>query len=123
MRLGKLSLILFAGLAARRLQQHRSTLDVGGGRADSAPISAVSPDSRLPPAPASPAAQAAAISGTRMQFAPIIGAPVEQVTALSRRLSLRAKEKNSPSSPPAEKNATHVLKGYFCCSVKAVSRQ
>jgi hypothetical protein len=109
MNLGKLPLIFFAGAVLAGCNSTESALNVGGG-ASSPPIAAVTPNVS---APASPAAQAAAISGTRMQFAPMIGAPVEQVTALSRRLTLRAKEKNLAIFPAAEKNVTHILKGYF----------
>lgn len=48
-----------------------------------------------------------------MQFAPIIGAPVEQVTPLSRRLTVKAKERSLTIYPASEKNVTHALKGYF----------
>jgi hypothetical protein len=113
MRLGKLSPLFFAGLLLAGCNSTESALNIGGGKANSAPIAAVTPDVPAPAKPASPAAQAAAISGTRMQFAPMIGAPVEQVTALSRRLTLRAKEKNLAIFPAAEKNVTHILKGYF----------
>ena len=113
MNLGKLSPLLFAGLALAGCNSTESALNIGGGRANSAPISAVTPDVAAPSAPASPAAQTAAISGTRMQFAPMIGAPVTQVTALSRRVTLRAKEKNLAIFPASEKNVTHILKGYF----------
>jgi hypothetical protein len=116
MRLGKLSPLFFAGLLLAGCNSTESTLNIGGGRANAAPIAAVNPDisaAAAPKAPASPAAQAAAISGTRMQFAPMIGAPVTQVTALSRRLTIRAKEKNLAIFPASEKNVTHILKGYF----------
>ncbi len=116
MRLGKLLPFFFAGLLLAGCNSTESTLNIGGGRANSAPVLAVTPDiaaAAAPKASASPAAQAAAISGTRMQFAPMIGAPVTQVTALSRRLTLRAKEKNLSIFPASEKNVTHILKGYF----------
>jgi hypothetical protein len=116
MRLGKLPSLIFAGLLLAGCNSTESALNIGGGRANSPPIAAVSPDVAAPAAPkstASPSAQAAAISGTRMQFAPMIGAPVAQVTALSRRLTLRAKEKNLAIFPASEKNVTHILKGYF----------
>jgi hypothetical protein len=116
MRLGKLPSLIFAGLLLAGCNSTESALNIGGGRANSPPISAITPDVASPAAPktsASPAAQAAALTGTRMQFAPMIGAPVTQVTALSRRLTLRAKEKNLSIFPASEKNVTHILKGYF----------
>jgi hypothetical protein len=113
MRLGKLLALLFAGLLLAGCNSTESALNIGGGKAATDPIAAVAPNVPAPAKPASPAAQAAAISGTRMQFAPMIGAPVAQVTALSRRLTLRAKEKNLAIFPASEKNVTHILKGYF----------
>lgn len=113
MRLGKPSTFIFAGLLLAGCNSTESALNIGGGKANAPPIAAVTPDVPAPSAPASPAVQAAAISGTRMQFAPMIGAPVAQVTALSRRLTLRAKEKNLAIFPASEKNVTHILKGYF----------
>jgi hypothetical protein len=116
MRLGKLPSLIFAGVLLAGCNSTESALNISGGRANSPPIAAVAPDVAAPAAAkasASPAAQAAAISGTRMQFAPMIGAPVAQVTALSRRLTLRAKEKNLSIFPASEKNVTHILKGYF----------
>ncbi len=113
MNLGKLPPLLLAGLVLAGCNSTESALDIGGGRANSAPIAAVTPDVAAPSAPASPASQAAALTSTRMQFAPMIGAPVAQVTALSRRLTLRAKEKNLAIFPASEKNVTHILKGYF----------
>jgi hypothetical protein len=113
MRLGKLPSLIFAGVLLAGCNSTESALNIGGGRANSPPIAAVTPDVAAPAAPKSSTAQAAAISGTRMQFAPMIGAPVAQVTALSRRLTLRAKEKNLAIFPASEKNVTHILKGYF----------
>jgi hypothetical protein len=113
MRLGKLSPLFLAGLLLAGCNSTESALNIGGAKASSDPIAAVTPNVPAPAKPASPAAQAAAISGTRMQFAPMIGAPVAQVTALSRRLTLRAKEKSLAIFPASEKNVTHILKGYF----------
>ncbi len=48
-----------------------------------------------------------------MRFAPIIGAPVEKVTSLSRRFALRAKEQKVTIVGSTDQTATHVLKGYF----------
>ena len=112
MRLGKYHLLILGGLLLAGCKGTESTLDLGGSK----PVAAVSPDiasPATPKAPASPAAQTAALSGTRMQFAPMIGAPVTQVTALSRELTLRAKAKNLAIFPASEKNVTHILKGYF----------
>lgn len=48
-----------------------------------------------------------------MRFAPIIGAPVEKVTSLSRRFSMRAKEQKVTIVGSSDQTATHVFKGYF----------
>ena len=107
---------MLGGLLLAGCNSTESTLNIGGAKSAGKPIAAVTPDVSAPAqpgVPASPAAQAAALSGTRMQFAPMIGAPVAQVTILSRELTRRAKEKNLAIFPASEKNVTHVLKGYF----------
>ncbi len=124
MNLGKIVLTLLAGLLLASCNSTETALDVEAGRTASdpavtvnpggaAPAASTAPAAAPPTAPLSPAQQLAAISATRMQFAPIIGAPVEQVTPLSRRLTVKAKEKNLTIYPASEKNVTHVLKGYF----------
>ena len=118
MNMGKSSLILLAGLLLAACNSTESALTVEGSKSAAEPVVAANPTAPAaqPVKPATPltaAQQAAAISGTRLQFAPIIGAPVEQVTPLSRRLTLHAKEKNLTIFPISEKNVTHVLKGYF----------
>lgn len=67
-----------------------------------------------PQATAPTAPQTAAATGAiRMRFAPIIGAPVEKVTPLSRRFSARAKEQGLAIVASSDLTATHVIKGYF----------
>lgn len=89
-----------------------STLNVAGAKGNPDPAAAV--DSQGPQFPnLTPASPASASAPVRLQFAPIIGAPVEEVTPLSRRLTMRAKEKKLDIFPQSEKNITHVLKGYF----------
>ncbi len=54
------------------------------------------------------------VAGTvTMRFAPIIGAPVDKVTPLSRRISARAKEQAITIVASTDLTATHVFKGYF----------
>lgn len=60
-----------------------------------------------------PTAQTIAAGAVRMRFAPMIGAPVGNVTPLSRRLSERAKEQAITLVASTDLTATHVLKGYF----------
>mgnify|MGYP003444778797 FL=1 len=99
-----------------------STLGVEGasGQQDSA----VSGSGSALPAPATPGATAPAVTtapqvaalpagDVRMRFAPIIGAPVEKVTSLSRRFSMRAKEQKVTIVGSTDQTATHVFKGYF----------
>ena len=60
-----------------------------------------------------PPAQSTAAGAVRMRFAPMIGAPVGNVTPLSRRLSERGKEQAITLVASSDLTATHVLKGYF----------
>ncbi len=52
-------------------------------------------------------------AAVRMRWAPIIGAPVDKVTPLSRRISTRAKTQNIEIVASTDQTATLVLKGYF----------
>jgi hypothetical protein len=119
-----LAFILLAALAG--CNSTDSTLGVEG--ASGQPDGAVAgPDPILPP-PAAPAGPAPVVAGqgapapqtaalptgdVRMRFAPIIGAPVEKVTSLSRRFSMRAKEQKVTIVGSTDQTATHVFKGYF----------
>lgn len=55
----------------------------------------------------------AATASTRFQLAPIVGAPVDKVVIMNRRLSMRVKERDLALVGPDSTNGTHVLKGYF----------
>lgn len=68
-----------------------------------------------------PATSAAATQGgtttsipaaTRLQFAPIIGTPVEAAGPLSERLTLRARERGIAIARAGEP-LSHIMKGYF----------
>lgn len=63
----------------------------------------------LPPIPASPAA----VVGNNVYFAPIVGAPVAQVTALSRQLSTAAPTLGVTLKPQQAPDLTHEIRGYF----------
>ena len=63
--------------------------------------------------PASPAQGAAALSKTRLQIAPIVGASVEAATPLTSELQTRARQRGITLAGSADQAATHVLKGYF----------
>lgn len=71
-----------------------------------------------PALPATPSTIVAPVQNTvagtvTMRFAPIIGAPVDKVTPLSRRISARAKEQAITIVASTDVTATHVFKGYF----------
>ena len=57
-------------------------------------------------------ATAALPAVSRLQFAPIIGTPVEAAAPLTERLALRARERGIAIAPSGEPQ-TYVLKGYF----------
>jgi hypothetical protein len=63
--------------------------------------------------PANPAQSAAALSKTRLQIAPIVGASVEAATPLTSELQTRARQRGITLAGSADQAATHVLKGYF----------
>lgn len=69
------------------------------------------------PAPAQPQTQTAALpssssSGT-IRFLPIIGAPVQAVTPLSRQLGAEARAKGLTIRPSSDTSAENILKGYL----------
>lgn len=77
-----------------------------------------SPTTAAPaPAPASGAAatpaQTAVLARTRLQVAPIVGAPVEAAGPLTAELQTRAKQRGLTLVGSTDQTATHVLKGYF----------
>lgn len=49
----------------------------------------------------------------KVNIAPIVGAPLEAVTALSRSMNQRARETGLSLVGAGEASATHVVKGYF----------
>jgi len=65
------------------------------------------------PVPATPAQNAAILSKTRLQVAPIVGASVEAATPLTAELQTRARQRGITLAGSADQTATHVLKGYF----------
>lgn len=117
MHLGRVASIALMGLALVSCNSTESALKVDGAKASNNPAVASGPSGPgAIPAPAAaptPGQQAAAISATRLQFAPIIGAPVGKVTPLSRRLTATAKAAGLTIAPAAETNVSHILKGYF----------
>lgn len=60
-----------------------------------------------------PAPQAFAANAARVHFAPIVGAPVDRVAALSRRLSASGAQNNIRILPSASSGVDHEIRGYF----------
>ncbi|RKF05867.1 hypothetical protein DEM25_014940 [Oceaniradius stylonematis] len=59
------------------------------------------------------APQAFAANAARVHFAPIVGAPVDRVAALSRRLSASGARNNISILPSASSGVDHEIRGYF----------
>jgi hypothetical protein len=108
MYMGKIASILAAGLLLASCNSTESTLDVDGAKPAANAAGTVNP-----PVTPSPGTQNAALGAARLQFAPIIGAPVEKVTPLSRELTAAAKAKGLTIVPSADTNPSQILKGYF----------
>ena len=79
-----------------------NTLDISGNATAADP--AIPQVDNLPPPPA---------GGANVFFAPIVGAPVAKVTALSRQLSATAPTIGIQLSPGRASNLTHEIRGYF----------
>ncbi len=112
MNTARLALCLFlcAALAACNSTDPGLGVEGASGTQAAAPAAPATP--AVTPQTAAPQA-ATSTAAVRMRWAPIIGAPVEKVTALSRRISARAKEQNIAIVASTDQTATHVIKGYF----------
>tara|TARA_R110002020_G_scaffold70169_4_gene182116 strand:+ start:3067 stop:3837 length:771 start_codon:yes stop_codon:yes gene_type:complete len=75
------------------------------------PLSAAAPPPS-PPATETEASPPSATSGT-IRFLPIIGAPVQSVTPLSRQLGAQARASGLAIRASADTGTDHILKGYF----------
>jgi ABC-type uncharacterized transport system substrate-binding protein len=108
MNLGKIATIVLVGCVLASCNSTESALKVDdakpGGNATAA---------NSPPIAPTTGAQSAAVGSTRLQFAPIIGAPVEKVTPLSRELTAAAKARGLTIVPSADTSPSQILKGYF----------
>jgi predicted small secreted protein len=115
MKLKQIAIVALLATALAACNSTDATLGVEGAGTPEPQAGATQlPAATTAPATATPApTQAVALSTVRARFAPIIGAPVEKVTPLSRRLSARAKEKSITIVASTDETATHVLKGYF----------
>ncbi|MES5043881.1 hypothetical protein ABVB72_01200 [Rhizobium nepotum] len=72
-----------------------------------------SPGNSQPPPSQQTAALAPAASGNSIRFLPIIGAPVQAVTPLSRQLGAEARAKGLTIRASNDNSADNILKGYF----------
>ena len=78
-----------------------STLDIAGANAQFPDTGGATQEAALP-------------AGTaRVHFAPIVGAPVDKVTALSRQLSADAQAAQVRLEPSASTAIEHEIRGYF----------
>ncbi len=81
----------------------------GTGTTPAQPAPAATPPSGTPAQPQ----QAAAIGGTRLQIAPIVGASVEAAAPLTEQLQNQARRRGITLAGSAGQAPTLVLKGYF----------
>lgn len=87
--------------------------DVAAAPQGSAGSAAATPPAAQTPAAAVHNGATASIAAvTRLQFAPIVGTPVEAAGPLSERLALRARERGIVIAR-ADEPLSHVMKGYF----------
>jgi hypothetical protein len=108
MTLGKIAFIIAGGFTVASCNSTESALKVDAAKPAGDAAAAV-----VPSVTPTPGTRSAAIGGTRLQFAPIIGAPVEKVTPLSRELTAAAKAKGLTIVPSADTSPSQILKGYF----------
>lgn len=71
-----------------------------------------SPSASSPPAQPQQASQSTAVQGS-IRFLPIIGAPVQAVTPLSRQLGAQARAGGLTIRASGDSSTDHILKGYF----------
>ncbi len=120
----RLPLLAVSLLAAAALSACTSTQDVlepsaiaaqppaQGDAAPSQPAISPTPATSAGATP-SGARSAAVTANARIQFAPIVGTSIDAATALSERLSTRARERGIVLARSNDPATTHVLKGYF----------
>lgn len=107
--------MMAAALLLSACNSTENVLKVEGADKAATDIAQTSPVPPAPPAQTAPAGETsvASLSAIRLRFAPIIGAPVDKVTPMSRQLNARAKGSGISIVASADATATHVLKGYF----------
>lgn len=77
------------------------------------PATASSPPPQQNTAPGSASPQPAAVAAGTIRFLPIIGAPIQAVTPLSRQLGASARAAGLTIKPSADTTSEHILKGYL----------
>lgn len=82
-----------------------------GGEEQPTPVETTQAPAPTQQAAASPAAAATGSGGIR--FLPIIGAPVQAVTPLSKQLGASARSQGLAIKSSTDKTSDHILKGYF----------
>lgn len=122
--MGRLCACFLLGLALAACTSAESTLDIDQAQNAAQPVDpnqvpqapadpALAPASAIAPAVANSAQALTNAATYRVYFAPIVGAPVDKVTALSRRLS-SASGPNSITLQPSKSNTiNHEIRGYF----------
>lgn len=100
------------GSAPTTLQQQAAGLGAGGSPATEPEESPAAPARQ--PAPSQPQGEETASAGdSSIRFLPIIGAPLQAVTPLSRQLGAEARSRGFVIRSSSDATARHVLKGYF----------
>lgn len=101
--------------AAQQLAPAEGTLQPPDQPAEPAEVSqqaAQQPQQQAPAQPEVAALAPAAAAGT-IRFLPIIGAPVQSITPLSRQLGAEARGKGLTIKSASDPASEHILKGYF----------
>jgi hypothetical protein len=76
------------------------------------PLGAPPPGAQTSPAPSQASLPAGQVRG-QIRFMPVIGAPVNAVTPLSRQLAVEARNRGLAILSSSDSGGDHVLKGYF----------
>ncbi|CCF20048.1 conserved exported protein of unknown function [Pseudorhizobium banfieldiae] len=94
------------------LEAQAQALQSGASPAASSPPVQQRQQAEPAAAPAQPAPQAVATQGS-VRFLPIIGAPLQAVTPLSRQLGTQARASGLTIRASGDSTTDHILKGYF----------
>lgn len=101
--------------AAQQLAPAEGTLQPPDQPAEPAEVSQQAAQQPQQQAPAQPEVAALAPAGAAgtIRFLPIIGAPVQSITPLSRQLGAEARSKGLTIKSASDPASEHILKGYF----------